>query len=120
MRYVNAGHLPPLIYEADGIRALETGTVPLGLFPVIPGLRSYSEPFPSGSLLVAYTDGVSERSNTAGEFYGLGSLQSFVERNRHLECPEFSRLLLNEVRQFGANTPLEDDLTLVLARFDAV
>jgi serine phosphatase RsbU (regulator of sigma subunit) len=67
---------------------------------------------------VACTDGVSERSNPAGEFYGLSSLRSFVERNRRLDCPEFADLLLKEVRQFGADAPLEDDLTLAVARFD--
>jgi serine phosphatase RsbU (regulator of sigma subunit) len=41
-----------------------------------------------------------------------------VERNRHLDCPEFADLLLKEVRQFGADAPLEDDLTLAVARFD--
>ena len=120
VRYVNAGHPPPLLHAADGIHALASGTIPLGLFPDLPGLRAHWEPFPPGSLLVACTDGVSERSNPAGEFYGIGSLKRFVERNRRLDCPDFAGALLNEVRQFGANTPLEDDLTLALARFDAV
>jgi hypothetical protein len=120
VRYVNAGHPPPLLHAADGIHALASGTIPLGLFPALPGLRAHCEPFPPGSLLVACTDGVSERSNPAGEFYGIGSLKRFVERNRRLDCPDFAGALLDEVRQFGANTPLEDDLTLALARFDAV
>jgi sigma-B regulation protein RsbU (phosphoserine phosphatase) len=119
LRYINAGHPPPLLHAADGIHTLACGTAPLGLFPTLPGLRAYSVRFPPGSLLVACTDGVSERSNPAGEFYGLGSLWSFVERNHHLDCPDFAGLLLKEVRQFGANAPLEDDLTLVVARFDA-
>jgi serine phosphatase RsbU (regulator of sigma subunit) len=119
LRYINAGHPPPLLHAPDGIHALACGTAPLGLFPTLPGLRAYGERFPSGSLLVACTDGVSERSNPAGEFYGPDSLRSFVERNRHLDCPDFAGLLLKEVRQFGANAPLEDDLTLVVARFDA-
>jgi sigma-B regulation protein RsbU (phosphoserine phosphatase) len=119
LRYINAGHPPPLLHTVDGIHELECGTAPLGLFPTLSGLRSYCEPFPSGSLLVACTDGVSERANPAGEFYGLGSLRSFVERNRHLDCPDFAALLLKEVRQFGAGAPLEDDLTLAVARFDA-
>jgi hypothetical protein len=118
LRYINAGHPPPLLRTSDAICALSCGTAPLGLFPVLAGLRAYCEPFPPGSLLVACTDGVSERSNPAGEFYGLSSLRSFVERNRHLDCPEFADLLLKEVRQFGADAPLEDDLTLAVARFD--
>ena len=119
LRYINAGHPPPLLHTLDAVCELACGTAPLGLFPVLAGLRAYCEPFPAGSLLVACTDGVSERSNPAGEFYGLGSLRSFVERNHHLDCPDFVGLLLKEVRQFGADAPLEDDLTLAVARFDA-
>ncbi len=115
LQYINAGHPPAILHGPNGIEELACGTPPLGLFPTLPELRTYSAPFPAGSLLVACTDGVSERANPAGEFYGLGSLRNFVEVNRRLDCADFIDCLLNEVRQFGANAPLEDDLTLVTA-----
>jgi hypothetical protein len=117
LRYINAGHPPALLCSPTGILELGRGTPPLGLFPTLTGLRAYTEPFSPGSLLVAFTDGVSERSDADGEFYGLTSLRGFVERNRRLDGPEFMELLLREVRQFGSDTPLEDDLTLAVARF---
>lgn len=64
---------------------------------------------------MACTDGLSERANLAGEFYGVDSLRNFVEVNRDLDGPDFMDLPLKEVRQFGVNAPLEDDLTLVMA-----
>jgi hypothetical protein len=48
-------------------------------------------------------------------FYDVDSLRNFVEVKRHLDGPDFMDLLPKEVRQFGANAPLEDDLTLVMA-----
>ena len=115
LRYINAGHPPALLHLPDRVLELRDGTQPLGLFPELPDLHSYSAPFPPESLLVACTDGVSERANPAGEFYGVDSLRNFVEVNRRLECCDFVDLLLKEIRQFGANSPLEDDLTLVMA-----
>ena len=34
--FCNAGHNPPLIYGADGLRRIETGGMPVGLFEIAP------------------------------------------------------------------------------------
>jgi sigma-B regulation protein RsbU (phosphoserine phosphatase) len=115
LRYINAGHPPALLSTPDGLLELAEGTQPLGLFPELKGLCASYGPFQQGSLLVACTDGISERANPAGDFYGVDSLRCYVEVNRHLDGPDFMDQLLKEVRQFGANAPFEDDLTLVMA-----
>lgn len=117
IRYINCGHPPPLLHRDDGLSSLSYGTAPVGLFPSLPGLKLHSEPFRPGSLLVACTDGVSERANPEGEFFGGGLLREFVARNHHLDCAAFVGLLLKEVRQFGADSPLEDDAALAVAAF---
>lgn len=67
LRYVNAGHNPPMVIRRDGsIIWLETGGAPVGLFPD----STYEEgavQLNPGDLLLAYTDGVSEAVNPAGE-----------------------------------------------------
>jgi len=61
LSYVMAGHLPPVVAAPDGtLTTLDEGRQPLlGLpvTPVVPG----SAPFPPGSTLLAYTDGLIER-----------------------------------------------------------
>jgi serine phosphatase RsbU (regulator of sigma subunit) len=115
LSYCSAGHPPALLSTPDGLLELAEGTQPLGLFPELKGLCASYGPFQQGSLLVACTDGISERANPAGDFYGVDSLRCYVEVNRHLDGPDFMDQLLKEVRQFGANAPFEDDLTLVMA-----
>lgn len=70
LRYVNAGHLPPLILRQDGsIIWLETGGAPVGMFPD----WSYAEgsvQLEPGDWLLACTDGVSEAVNPFGEEWG--------------------------------------------------
>ena len=60
--WVNAGHLPPLILEADGsARFLEgSPSVPLGVQP-FPCYRQASEQTSAGTTLLLYTDGLVER-----------------------------------------------------------
>lgn len=81
IRYINAGHPPPLLDTTDSVRALGCGTPPLGLFSTLPGLRAHCEPFPRGSLLVACTDGVSKHrtrpaSSTAWLLYRASSSET--------------------------------------------
>lgn len=66
LRYVNAGHNPPIILRCDGsVRRLDCGGAPVGTFPD----SMYEErviQLESGDLLLAYTDGVIEAENQAG------------------------------------------------------
>jgi serine phosphatase RsbU (regulator of sigma subunit)/type II secretory pathway pseudopilin PulG len=61
LRYVSAGHLPPVLGRPDGsVELLEHGRQPLLGVPssaVTPG----TAPFPPGSVLAIYTDGIVER-----------------------------------------------------------
>jgi phosphoserine phosphatase RsbU/P len=85
LRYLNAGHNPPLLIHRDGaIDYLETGGAPVGIFPG----WCYEQGFThlnSGDLFVAYTDGVTEAENDAGEFWGVDRLKTaavcFPERS---------------------------------------
>jgi serine phosphatase RsbU (regulator of sigma subunit) len=62
--FTNAGHLPPMVRAPDGkVRRLDRGASPLiGALP--PGASQRveaTEPLPTGSLLLLYTDGLVER-----------------------------------------------------------
>src|ERR1700689_989659 len=58
LRYVNAGHNPPIVIRQDrSMTRLETGGVPVGIFPS----GTYEEGLVQlrpGDLIIAYTDGV--------------------------------------------------------------
>ena len=75
LRYVNAGHHPPMVIRRDGaIRWLETGGAPVGMFPDWP----YEEgvvPLHSGDTILAYTDGVIEIENPHAGEWGVEGLQ---------------------------------------------
>lgn len=74
LRYVNAGHNPPIVIRQDGsIIELETGGVPIGMFPEWPYEERTIQLDP-GDLVLAYTDGVIEAVNTAGEEWEVEGL----------------------------------------------
>jgi len=74
LRYVNAGHNPPMVIGRDGSVAwLETGGAPVGMFADWTYEEGVIQLSP-GDLVVAFTDGVIEAVNPAGEEWGVDGL----------------------------------------------
>ncbi len=75
LQYVNAGHNPPMVIRRDGtIIWLAAGGAPAGMFPD----SKYEEvavQLNPGDLVLAYTDGVVEAVNPAGEEWGVEGLR---------------------------------------------
>src|ERR1700674_301004 len=60
LRYVNAGHNPPIVFRDDGsVHWLEPSGVPVGMFPDSNYQESVFQ-LNRGDLVIAYTDGVIE------------------------------------------------------------
>lgn len=62
LTYVNAGHLPPIVYNAkhDKMIELEQGCIGLGMLDEIPGIEVGSMLLGKGTRLIAFTDGLVE------------------------------------------------------------
>jgi phosphoserine phosphatase RsbU/P len=108
--FANAGHLRPLLITPEGSRFLESDKgMPLGI-----GFGEFSEvevPFPKGSGLVFYSDGITEAANHADEEYGLLRLQD------HFSKPEASAdSLLADVRLFANSSGLRDDASVIFVK----
>lgn len=74
LRYVNAGHNPPVVLRENGsIDWLEPNGAPVGMFPDSHYQES-SVQLASGDLVMIYTDGVTEVSDRCGEEWGVEGL----------------------------------------------
>ena len=115
LRYVNCGHLPPLLLRADGKLERLTGTTTvLGLFDKWE--CSVAEvPLAAGDLLILYTDGVTEAENAQGEQFGESRLIETMLAQRHLPVPSLLETIVATVQRFSDGEQA-DDITLVLAR----
>jgi len=113
--YCNAGHDPPILVGRGGVRRLEAGGTVLGPVPGAryEGGRVRLEP---GDTLVLYTDGIVERSDVAGGFYGSERLERVVTKLAGRPAKELARGVLADVDTFAAGVPARDDMTLVVIR----
>jgi sigma-B regulation protein RsbU (phosphoserine phosphatase) len=115
--YSNAGHNAPFLVSRDGVRRLDTGGLVLGIFED----STYEEEMlmlSPGDVVIAFSDGVSEALNEAGDEYSDDRLLAAVMANRRRPPQELLDALLADVRRFaGAATP-SDDITMVVVRYD--
>jgi phosphoserine phosphatase RsbU/P len=116
MRYVNAGHNPPMVFrKSRDIVRLDIGGPVIGL---IVGC-TYEEgevQLQSGDVLVAFTDGVSEAMNSAYEEWGEDRLAGAVQRDPNIACRPLIELIMCAADAFVSGAPQHDDMTLVILR----
>lgn len=120
LRYVNAGHHPPIVFRRNGgTIVLEHGRrLPLGV--------AYTEAQPGtyqlepGDRLLLHTDGVIEARDHSGEFFGVDRLIDLAHRNfsANATTPEAARRINEAVVEFHDGPP-EDDSTVVLLEWSS-
>lgn len=107
---VNSGHNPGAIISPDGsIHLLEASGTPLGM---LPGMSYSSEtlPFPPGSRLLFYTDGLTEVFQGDDEF-GTDRLVEAFHQIPSRQASEILESLWETLAAFSANAPQVDDMT---------
>jgi phosphoserine phosphatase RsbU/P len=118
LHYVNAGHnAPVLLYEDNSILLLEEGCTMLGILETLPFLSVTTIQVPSRSLLLAYTDGLTEVFDQEEIEYGLENTILFLQQNRFLCSSRLHVQLLHELNLFNNNSSFGDDITLLSCRF---
>jgi sigma-B regulation protein RsbU (phosphoserine phosphatase) len=116
LRYVNAGHVPPVVVRADGrCETLETGGMVVGLLPDA-RYESGSVDLSPGDLLVACTDGITEAMDAAGNEYGKLQLAESVCKCRELTPKEILCRILEEVDAHSQGGIHEDDRILMVMK----
>jgi serine phosphatase RsbU (regulator of sigma subunit) len=112
---VNCGHHPPLMVTGeDCVDEMPTGTPepPLGLRPEP---RPVTSPWPEGSRMLIYTDGLVEARDERGTFFPLGeSARSLGDG----DLEEALDVLLVRLRDH-AGQRIDDDMALVLVEHRA-
>ncbi len=115
LKYVNAGHLPPLVLAAQGVREMAKGEQALGLI----GASQFTEQvvdLERGDVFLGISDGVTEARNEHGEFFGQERFQRLVATLRNLGVSEIGQAITAEVDRFVGEARANDDFSLVIIK----
>jgi serine phosphatase RsbU (regulator of sigma subunit)/pSer/pThr/pTyr-binding forkhead associated (FHA) protein len=114
--YGNAGHNPPIVVGPGGIRRLEAGGPPVGLFEGLPYAQGEVQ-LVDGDRVIVFSDGVSEACNIRDEEFGDARI---IELASSLSDPSPEALvdaLIAEVRSFTGAAPQGDDITALVVAY---
>ena len=116
LRYVNAGHVPPVVIRANGSQEwLETGGMVVGLLPDA-RYDCGSVALGKGDLLIACTDGITEAMDAEGNEYTRERLADSVTKCRMQKPDEILRCILEEVDLHSRGGMHEDDRVLMVMK----
>lgn len=114
--FVNAGHNKGLLLTPGQPTALlSTGNLAVGFFENA-DYNKKTVPLASGSILVMYSDGITEALNEQGEEFGMDRLiQQLISRS-DASAKELTNSVFSAVRAFAGTAPQYDDMTLMVIR----
>lgn len=112
--YARAGHEPPLLLTANGEvhRLPHKPGMALGLWEDI-ALDEYSLTLPKDSLLVMFTDGMTDCRNPKGEPFGLERIKTTVAGLKSFSAQASCDELLSRLINYQNGSKQDDDVTLV-------
>jgi len=115
--YVNAGHNPPLFFQAAAgeFSELMPTALALGIEEETPfaARTIHLEP---GDFVLMYTDGFTEAIDAAMEPFGEGRLRAVVQENAPRAPGEIIRALQEALDAFAGTLPPFDDRTIVVVK----
>ncbi len=115
LRYVNAGHNPPMLFRGAELLRLETGGPVVGMFRAAPYEEAEMQ-LESDDVIVMFTDGISEAMNAADDEWGEDELARAARES--LERPAAATIarIMQAADRFAAGAPQHDDMTLVVMK----
>jgi sigma-B regulation protein RsbU (phosphoserine phosphatase) len=115
LTYTNAGHLSPFVVSGSEVLELSEGGTVVGLFEDCPFIEKTIKVEP-GSLLVAFSDGLTEPENVYGEEFGSERLKNEILRQRSMHPDRIADNLIAAAEQWAGTAEQADDITVVIAR----
>ena len=118
LRYVNAGHEPPMLIRRgqDRVERLDCGGPVLGLLPEA-RYSAGSLKIDASDTLLVYSDGIKEAANANEEEFGEDRLKEMISRAAETTPEELCDQIMSRVSAFARTGPSPDDRTLMVTRF---
>lgn len=116
IRYVNAGHNPPILLRGGNIHYLDKGGMIFGVMKTLVPYEVQEVELLAGDRIVLFTDGVTEAKNETDEEYSDRRLEKVIVENEKQDANFLLTAVLDDVRAFVKGAEQSDDITILTLR----
>ncbi|MEG8946575.1 PP2C family protein-serine/threonine phosphatase [Rosettibacter firmus] len=113
--YVNAGHPAPLLYDGKEFIELDSTGLIFGALPEINIQRGHAFMKP-GSLLVLFSDGITERKNGNKNDFDVSGLKKIIQEHFDKTPDQLLDIVFDTLYVYGGGRNWDDDATLIIIR----
>jgi sigma-B regulation protein RsbU (phosphoserine phosphatase) len=116
LHYVNAGHVAPYVFTADTNIRLHSNTNMLGILDRLKPFEVQEISLEKDSLLLLFTDGLSELQNEKEQYFEDVALDQFGHLFHTMQPKHFNSKLVEQIQQYRGQMPIGDDITVMTIR----
>jgi sigma-B regulation protein RsbU (phosphoserine phosphatase) len=116
--YVNAGHVPPLLFQNGKTLELKATTTIIGHFEQLPQIKEGVVNLENGTFLVAYTDGLTDLKNKSGVNFSQNMLKAYINDHKELPANDMCDSIMNNIMEFKGNEDVPDDIAIMTFKFN--
>jgi sigma-B regulation protein RsbU (phosphoserine phosphatase) len=117
LKYVNAGHNHPILYQNGELKMLDIGCAGLGMLDELPTIKVGKLKLEAEATLVLYTDGIVELENEQVEQYGTERLIEDIQAHSNLTMKEMNDLIFSKLENWKGAQKYDDDTAIFSCKF---
>lgn len=115
LRYVNAGHNPPILINNKTVKFLKEGTTIIGAFDQLPSIKVGTEILAAGSVIFNYTDGLVESADE-DIYISDDELVDHLMNCCTLPVDDLNEAILRAIQTNNGARMNSDDITILTLR----
>ena len=115
VKFINAGHYPPLVIKKEEVIKLSKEAPALGLM-LNSDFSEKSITLHKDEYMLIYSDGLTEAQNESGDFFEENRLIELLNNRHSLNAKQLGKMIIENVDYFRGRVPAHDDLTLAILK----
>jgi sigma-B regulation protein RsbU (phosphoserine phosphatase) len=116
LKYINAGHYPPVLINNGKIKRLDQGSTVIGAFENLPEIHEECIDLKDEAMILSFTDGLADLRNEMGEFFEDHKIEKFTLDHWKLKPVAFNKELMREINTFKGRQEFEDDIAVLTCK----
>jgi len=116
LKYICAGHNPPIAFMGGAVKQLDVGCTILGQFEEIKELEVGGLDVTDDLILTMYTDGLTDVKNEKEEFFEPELIEKFAEDHAHLSAFDYNATLMESLVTFKGEMDFLDDIAVLTCK----